>query len=99
LGKRLLRGVAEQLRRVRQRSADALIAEQLMDRRIELLPHQVPQRDIDPGQRVIGLQQVEAVGPHEASHSPHPTWGPARTRTRRRSWLPSPMSSTSGIER
>ena len=35
----------------------------------------------------------------EASHSPQPTYGPACSRTSSRSWLPSPMSSTSGIAR
>ena len=34
-----------------------------------------------------------------ASHSPQPVRPPARTRTRQASWLPSPISWTSGIDR
>ena len=35
----------------------------------------------------------------DASHSPHPWYPPASTRTNNASWLPSPMSRTIGIDR
>ena len=43
---------------------------------------------------------LEAMdGSGAASHSPQPVHSPARTRTSNASWLPSPISNTSGIDK
>ena len=49
-----------------------------------------------PCERGVTKAAIEVSG--EASHSPHPTWPPAATRTSRASWLPSASRVTSGIE-
>ena len=48
----------------------------------------------DMGQTRLAMETSGA-----ASHSPQPVTPPARTRTSSASWLPSPMSRISGMER
>ena len=47
----------------------------------------------------IGVTKLAIDTSGDASHSPQPTYGPACTRTNNASWLPSPMSNTSGIDK
>jgi hypothetical protein len=46
-------------------SPNSTITEQLPDRFFVPTAEQVPERDIDPGKRVIGLQQIQTVGSHQ----------------------------------
>ena len=48
-----------------------------------------------PWERGATNAAIDARG--DASHSPHPRWPPAETRTRSASWLPSASSVTSGM--
>ncbi len=47
----------------------------------------------------IGQFQLAIETNGAASHSPQPVCAPARTRTSRASWLPSPTSRTTGIDK
>jgi hypothetical protein len=57
----LLGAVAEKLGGVRGLGIGAVVAEQLVHRDLALAGEQVPQGDVNAGERVVGLQQVEAV--------------------------------------
>ena len=66
-----LRRVAEEERGVRLLAVRRVPAEQTPDRLTEFLAEQVPQRHVDAAERVVGLQQIEAVLAHEAADAQH----------------------------
>ena len=65
LRERLRRRVAEERRCVGRLRVRALVSEQLPDGRLLAPAEQVPERDVDAREQVIGLQQVEALRAHE----------------------------------
>ncbi len=63
-------------------------------------PSVLPRTEADTGWHApcdIGQQNAAIAGRGAASHSPHPTWPPAVTRTTNASWLPSAAVVTSGM--
>jgi hypothetical protein len=70
LRKRLGRIVAEELRRIGRLRKGLLHAQKGVDRRGLLLAEEVPEGDVDAGERVVGLQQVEAVAADECRDPP-----------------------------
>ena len=65
LGQRLSRRISEQDGRIGQAWLGALIPQELVDRRLEAATEQIPHRDVNPGEGVGCLQEIEAVGADE----------------------------------
>src|SRR5215208_1931844 len=65
LGQRLRRGIPEQDGRIGQTRLGTLIPQELVDRRLEATSEEIPYGDVDPGEGVLGLQEIEAIGADE----------------------------------
>ena len=62
LGQRLRRRIPEQDGRIGQARLGALIPQELVDRCLETASEQIPHGDVDAGEGVRRLQEIEAVG-------------------------------------
>ena len=65
LGQRLRRRISEQDGGIGQARLGALIPQELVDRRLEAAAEQIPHGDVDAGEGVRRLQEIEAVGADE----------------------------------
>src|SRR5829696_9245828 len=69
LGQRLSRRISEQDGRVGQAWLGALISQELVDRRLKTATEQIPHGDVNAGEGVGCLQEIEAVGADEIADS------------------------------